>query len=64
VNGFNRENMHSAIDSAEKGKITREGCDIGKRSVAHPHCKNVIAANANNRGHFEPEHSEATTMLA
>src|SRR5262245_1624398 len=63
VHGLNRENMHAAIDPTEKSKIGRERCDIGKRSVTPPHCKDIIPANSNNRGHFEPEHSEATTML-
>src|SRR6516162_2100247 len=56
--------MHSAIDSAEKGEISRERCDIGKRSITHAHCKNVIPANASRGGHFEPEHPEAASMLA
>src|SRR5215831_10758018 len=56
--------MHSAIDSAEKGEIGRKRCDIGKRSITHAHCKNVIPANASRGGHFEPEHREATAMLA
>src|SRR5262245_36754869 len=51
--------MHSAIDSAEKGEIGRKRCDIGKRSITHAHCKNVIPANASRGGHFEPEHCEA-----
>src|SRR5437660_3025799 len=56
--------MHAAIDPAEKSEVGRERRDIGKRSVTHAHCKNVIPANANRGGHFEPEHPEATAMLA
>src|SRR5262245_32349437 len=56
--------MHSAIESTEKSKIGGERCDIGKRSITHSHCENIIPANANDGGHFEPEHSEAATMLA
>src|SRR5262245_47905187 len=56
--------MYSAVDSAEKSEIGRERCDIGKRSVAHAHRKNVIRTNASRGRHFEPEHPETTAMLA
>src|SRR5262249_51223198 len=56
--------MHAAIDPTEKSKIGGERCDIGKRSITYSHRKNVISPNANNRGHFEPKHPEASTMLA
>src|SRR5262245_63377903 len=56
--------MNSAIDYTAKGEIGLERCDNGKRSITHAHCKNVICANASRGGHFEPEHPEATAMLA
>src|SRR5262245_46950961 len=56
--------MHASIDSTEKSKIGCQRCDIGKRSIAHAHCKDVICADTGHGGHVEPEHREATAMLA
>src|SRR5262245_17883850 len=56
--------MHAAVDPTEKSKIGSERCDIGKGSITYSHRKNVISPNANSRGHFEPKHPEASTMLA
>ena len=55
--------MHAAIDSAEKGEVSRERRDIVKRSVADPNGEHVISADAGVTSHLEPEHPEAAAML-